>query len=52
VKLSARGQRDMDTGPEPIAHAAELSTVRQQARSVHLKSLLLAGALTAFLFRV
>jgi len=52
VKLAARGQRDMDAGPEPIADAAQLSTVRQQARMVHLKSLLLAGALTAVLLLV
>ena len=52
MKLAARGQRDMDTGPEAIADAAQLSTVRQQARGVHLKSLLFAGALTALILLV
>jgi hypothetical protein len=52
VKLAARGQRDMDAGPEPIADATQLSTVRRQARVVRLKSLLFAGALTALLFLV
>jgi hypothetical protein len=49
VKLAARGQRDMDTGLELISDATELSAVRRQAWSVHLKSLLLAGTLTALL---
>jgi hypothetical protein len=49
VKLAARGQRDMDTGPQPVSDTAELSALRGQARKVHLNSLLFAGALTAFL---
>jgi hypothetical protein len=52
VKLAARGQRDMDAGPEPIADALQLSTVRRQARGVHLKSVLFAVTLTALLFLV
>ena len=49
MKLAARGQRDMDSGPEPVHDATELSALRSQARGVHLRSLLLAGALTALL---
>jgi hypothetical protein len=48
VKLAARGQRDMDTGPEPIADQAELRQIRRQVRVVYAKSILAAGALTAF----
>ena len=47
MKLAARGQRDMDTGPETIADAAVLAQVRRQARKVHLQSFLLAALLTA-----
>lgn len=45
MALASRGQRDMDSGPEAIADAAELAQVRRQARRVHLKSLVLAAAL-------
>lgn len=45
MALTSRGQRDMDTGPEAIADAAELAQVRRQARRVHVKSLVLAAAL-------
>jgi hypothetical protein len=47
VALASRGQRDMDAGPEAITDGAELAQVRRQARSVQLKSLLLAAALVA-----
>jgi len=47
VKLSARGLRDMDTGPQAITDAAELAQVRRKARKVHLQSFLLAALLTA-----
>ena len=47
MRLSARGQRDMDTGPEAITDAAVLAQVRRQARKVHLQSFLLAALLTA-----
>jgi len=50
VKLAARGQRDLDTGPEPIADVAELAQVRRQARAVHIKSLATAAVLTALAF--
>jgi hypothetical protein len=37
----------MDTGAEPITDPVELARVRRQARAVHLKSLLVAVAVTA-----
>jgi hypothetical protein len=47
VKLAARGQRDMDTGPEPIADQAESKPVRRQTRVVYGKSIAAAAVLTA-----
>lgn len=47
MALASRGQRDMDTGPQAIADAAELAQVRRQARRVHGHSVLLAAALVA-----
>ena len=47
MRLAARGQRDMDTGPQPIADAAELAQVRRQARKVHIESAIMAAILTA-----
>jgi hypothetical protein len=47
VKLAARGQRDMDTGPQAIADRAELAQVRRQARAVYLKAFVAAALLTA-----
>jgi beta-lactamase regulating signal transducer with metallopeptidase domain len=47
VKLAARGQRDMDAGPEAIADRAELEQVRRQARAIYAKSLAAAAVLTA-----
>jgi hypothetical protein len=49
VKLAARGQRDMDAGPEPISDPLELSSLRRQARSVYLKSWISATILTILL---
>jgi hypothetical protein len=49
VALARRGLRDMDTGPELIRDAAELSRVRRQAGKVYLRSFLLAAMLTAVL---
>jgi hypothetical protein len=46
VKLASRGQRDLDSGPEVITDAAELTAARRQARSVHVKSLIAAAILT------
>jgi hypothetical protein len=40
----------MDTGAEPITDPVELARVRSQARAVHLKSLLVAVAVTAIVF--
>lgn len=45
--LASRGRRDMDTGVEVIADAAELAQVRRQARVIHVKALVLAAALEA-----
>lgn len=47
VKLAARGQRDMDTGPQTIPDAAELQQVQRQARAVYVKSAVTAAILTA-----
>jgi hypothetical protein len=47
VKLAARGQRDMDAGPESITDQRELSQVRRQSRAVHLRSLVAAAVATA-----
>jgi hypothetical protein len=47
VNLASRGLRDLDSGPEAIADAAELAQVRRQARQVYLRSGLAAAALTA-----
>jgi hypothetical protein len=49
VKLSARGQRDMDEGAAPITDRAELLQVRRQAAAVHMKALLAAAIVTAIL---
>jgi hypothetical protein len=40
----------MDTGAEPITDPAELARVRHQARAVHVKSFLVAAAITALVF--
>jgi hypothetical protein len=47
VKLAARGQRDMDNGPQQISVAAELERVQRQARVVYVKSAITAAILTA-----
>ena len=47
MKLAARGQRDMDTGPQTIADRAELAQVRRQARAVYVKAFVSAVVLTA-----
>jgi hypothetical protein len=47
VSLAARGLRDLDGGREAITDPAELAQVRRQARTVHVKSFLLAAALVA-----
>ena len=50
--LASRGRRDMDTGAEAIADAAELVQVRRQARLVHVKALVLAAALEALVLAI
>jgi len=40
----------MDTGAESIIDPVELARVRRQARAVHVKSLLVAAAITALVF--
>jgi hypothetical protein len=47
VRLAARGLRDMDAGVAAITDAGELAQVRRQSRGVHLKSMLVAVAITA-----
>lgn len=49
VKLAARGQRDLDGGPEAITDAGELAQVKRQARRVYLEGFALAVALTVVL---
>jgi hypothetical protein len=49
VKLAARGQRDMDLGPEPVIDPAARTSLQRQARAVQLQALSLALALTALL---
>jgi hypothetical protein len=52
VKLASRGQRDLDSGPEAMTNAAELTATRRQARAVHLKSLIVAAVLTLIILLV
>jgi len=47
VRLSSRGQRDMDAGPQPLADEAEADQVRRQARAVYIKAFISAAILTA-----
>jgi hypothetical protein len=47
VGLAARGLRDMDSGAVQIGDGEELAQVRQQARGVRTKALILAATLTA-----
>ena len=44
--LASRGLRDMDSGAVQIADGAELAHVRQQARGVRTRALILAATLT------
>lgn len=46
MSLAARGQRDLDNGPEAIDDAAALAVVRRQARSVMVQSLVMALVVT------
>ncbi|MGZ6071431.1 MAG: hypothetical protein ACXWK8_09440 [Myxococcaceae bacterium] len=46
MSLASRGQRDMDTGAEPIADPSERARIERQARYVKLQSLTLAVVLT------
>ena len=50
MTLASRGQRDMDTGAQAIADAAELAQVRRQARAVYLRSFVAAALLTALAY--
>lgn len=47
MKLASRGQRDMDTGPEPIDDPEQLSQIRRQAWMVYAKAVVFAVVLTA-----
>jgi hypothetical protein len=48
VALAARGQRNMDTGLEPIADAEQQRQVERQARKIKLDATLAAAVLTLF----
>lgn len=52
MKLASRGQRDLDTGPNPIPDSADLTSIQRQARAVHIKSLLTAAVLTLLLLSI
>jgi hypothetical protein len=45
VALAARGLQQLDRAPEPQPHA-ELTLVRQEARRIHVRALLMALSLT------
>ncbi|MBS2031848.1 MAG: hypothetical protein JST54_28385 [Deltaproteobacteria bacterium] len=47
MNLASRGLRDMDGGPESIAEAETLATVRRQARKVHLEAVAFGLVLAA-----
>jgi len=47
VQLAARGLRDMDGGPEPVASPEVAEQAKRQARSVHGRSLAWALVATA-----
>jgi hypothetical protein len=46
VYLSTRGQRNMDTGPEPITDIAEFTQLIRQTRSIFFRSVLFGVILT------
>ncbi len=46
VYLSTRGQRNMDTGPEPVTDIAEFTQLIRQTRSIFYRSFFYAAALT------
>jgi hypothetical protein len=50
VALVARGERNMDAGAEPVRDPAELKQLRAQARSVYVRSLVVAAVLSAVVF--
>jgi hypothetical protein len=52
VKLAARGQRDMDAGPQVIADSADLAQVRRQAFAVYVKSVVAAAAFNLLAFLI
>jgi hypothetical protein len=47
VALVARGERNLDAGAEPVSDPAELERLRAQARTVYIRSLVLAALLSA-----
>lgn len=48
--LAARGQRETEAGPEPVADPAAAALLRRRARRVHAEALLLAAMATALAF--
>lgn len=47
MRLASRGLRDMGTGEEAVADQELAEALRGRARAILLKSLLLAGVLSA-----
>lgn len=47
VALAARGERHLDQGREQVSSAAELATIRAQARQVAGRSFVIATLITA-----
>jgi hypothetical protein len=47
VALVARGERNMDAGVESVSDKGELEQLRTQARTVYVRSLVLAALLSA-----
>ena len=47
VALAARGERDLDEGREQVSSAAELATIKAQARRVTVRSVVIAVLVTA-----
>jgi len=46
VALAARGARDMDTGPEPVADPEEAAALRYRALAITGQATLIAALMT------
>ena len=47
MNLASRGLRDLGTGPESVTDEALADALRARSRGIVIKSLILAGLLTA-----